>query len=163
MTLTLSIFKFFQSFLLPRWYVHVASIAFTIHRSTQGLIRVYIFQYDRYSFAVRVGRKGGLVLLFKPAGNYCLQLVLKHQIHLKILKVKATCKLSAVSLFPFLTFVHQSWVYFSWKMSAEFFSSFSWKINVKMDNFGSCIVHNHLYFVWFYLNFLNTTFNSVGS
>lgn len=72
------------------------------HRGTQSLIRVYIFQYDRHSFAVGVGRKGGLVLLSKPAGNYFLRLVLKHQMYSKLIHKS---HLQIVCSFPFFLFL----------------------------------------------------------
>lgn len=85
--------------------------------------------------------------------------MLKHQIHLMAVH---KIYLEIVCSFPFFhTFVCQSWVCFSCKESTEIFSSFSWKINLEMDDF--CIMHSHLYFVHLCLNFLNTAFNSGGS
>lgn len=114
------------------------------HRGTQGLIRVYIFQYDRHSFAARVGRKGGLVLLFKPAGNYFLRLVLKHQMYSKIIHKS---HLQIVCSFPF-SFSYLRMPVMGVKGVCRAFLFILLKINVKMEDFASCIVHNHLHFVF---------------
>lgn len=108
-----------------------------------------------------VGRKGGLFLLFKLAGNYFLRLDLKHQIYSKIIHkshLQIVCSFSfSIS---YLCMPVMGVLFLEGVCRVLLFILLKNKCEDRC--FASCIVHNHLCFS-FYLNFLNTAFNSVGS